>query len=81
MALMDSKPNLGARMTRRHFLDEFRLFLQHQDSRIRVWRHRGECTLTAYIRLRHTGQLPRVMLWGRGYGCTSRSPLVRIDGL
>ncbi|GFY01219.1 transposable element Tcb1 transposase [Trichonephila clavipes] len=26
------------------FSDEFRFYLQHQDARIRVWRHRGEST-------------------------------------
>lgn len=61
------------------FSDESRFCLQHHDGRIRVWRHRGERTLEACIRHRHTGVSPGVMVWG-AIGYTSRSPLVRIDG-
>ena len=61
------------------FSDESRFCLQHHDGRIRVWRHRGERTLEACIRHRHTGVSPDVMVWG-AIGYTSRSPLVRIDG-
>ncbi|GFT34665.1 hypothetical protein TNCV_1536031 [Trichonephila clavipes] len=35
--------------------------LQHQDSRVRVWWHRGERTLAASIRHRHSGPSPGVM--------------------
>ncbi|GFU60896.1 uncharacterized protein TNCV_3372261 [Trichonephila clavipes] len=68
--------NLEARMARRHFSDVLKFCLQHQDDRIRVWRPCGERTLAACIRLRHTEQSPSVM----AFGCTFRSPLVRIDG-
>lgn len=61
------------------FSDESRFCLQHHDGRIRVWRHRGERTLPACIRHRHTGPSPGVMVWG-AIGYTSRSPLVRIEG-
>ena len=61
------------------FSDESRFCLQHHDGRIRVWRHRGERTLEACIRHRHTGVSPSVMVWG-AIGYASRSPLVRIDG-
>ncbi|GFV89320.1 uncharacterized protein TNCV_4151401 [Trichonephila clavipes] len=37
------------------FSDESRFCLWHQDGRIRVQRHRGERTLAACIRHRHTG--------------------------
>ncbi|GFU63777.1 odorant receptor [Trichonephila clavipes] len=37
--------------------------LQHQDGRIRVSKHRGERTLAARIRHRHTGLLPDVTVW------------------
>ncbi|GFX00800.1 uncharacterized protein TNCV_4577671 [Trichonephila clavipes] len=52
---------------------------RYQDGRIRVWRHRSECTLAASIRLRHTGPSSGVMVRG-AIGYTFRSPLVRIDG-
>ncbi|GFX82992.1 uncharacterized protein TNCV_4938621 [Trichonephila clavipes] len=55
------------------------LYLRHQDGHTRVWRHRGEHTLTACIRLRHTSPSPSVMVWN-AIGYTSRSPPVRIDG-
>ncbi|GFY10240.1 uncharacterized protein TNCV_2629191 [Trichonephila clavipes] len=51
----------------------------HQDSRIHVWRHRGERTLAAIIRHRHTGPPSGVMVRS-AIGYTSRSSLVRIDG-
>ncbi|GFV48433.1 transposable element Tcb1 transposase [Trichonephila clavipes] len=56
------------------FSDEFRFCLQHPVCRIRVWRHRGERTLTACIRHRHTGPSPGMMIWG-AIGYTSRSSL------
>ncbi|PRD24448.1 UNVERIFIED_CONTAM: hypothetical protein NCL1_43694 [Trichonephila clavipes] len=67
--------NLGVRMASRQF---FRL-IKYQDGRIRVWRHRSECTLAASIRLRHTGPSSGVMVRG-AIGYMFRSPLVRIDG-
>ncbi|GFU90813.1 uncharacterized protein TNCV_5033831 [Trichonephila clavipes] len=51
----------------------------HQDGRIHVWRYRGEHTLTACIRHRHTSPSPDVMVWGT-IGYTSRLPLVHTDG-
>ncbi|GFT75991.1 uncharacterized protein TNCV_1255141 [Trichonephila clavipes] len=53
--------------------------LQHQDCCIRVLWHRGERTLAAYIRHRHTGPSPGMIVWG-AIRYSSRSPLVRIDG-
>ncbi|GFX38715.1 transposable element Tcb1 transposase [Trichonephila clavipes] len=41
--------------------------------------HLGERILAAYIRNRHTGPSPDMMVWG-SIGYTSRLPLVRIDG-
>ncbi|GFX40460.1 hypothetical protein TNCV_1412701 [Trichonephila clavipes] len=52
--------------------------LQHQDSRIHVWRHRGERPLVAFIGHRHISPSPGVMVRG-SIGYTSWSPLVRID--
>ncbi|PRD31017.1 UNVERIFIED_CONTAM: Transposable element Tcb1 transposase [Trichonephila clavipes] len=60
------------------FSDESRFCLQHQDGRISVRRHRGECILAACIRHRHTGLFPDVMLWD-AIGYTSWSSLVRIN--
>ncbi|GFV24737.1 transposable element Tcb1 transposase [Trichonephila clavipes] len=37
------------------FTDESRICLQHHDSRIRVWRHRGERMLHSCVMHRHTG--------------------------
>ncbi|GFX84300.1 transposable element Tcb1 transposase [Trichonephila clavipes] len=54
-------------------------FSLYQDSRIYVWRHRGERTLAVCIPHRHTGLSPGVMTWV-AIGYTSRSPLVRIEG-
>ncbi|GFX49936.1 hypothetical protein TNCV_1031861 [Trichonephila clavipes] len=48
-------------MTIRHISDETRFFLQHQNGRFRVWRHRDEHTLAACIRCNHTGPLPGLM--------------------
>ncbi|GFY06919.1 uncharacterized protein TNCV_4090211 [Trichonephila clavipes] len=52
--------------------------LQNQDDRIHVWRHSGEHTLAACIRLRHTGPSHSMMVWG-AIEYTFWSPLVRID--
>ncbi|GFW97067.1 uncharacterized protein TNCV_2696891 [Trichonephila clavipes] len=46
--------------------------------RIRVWWYRGERTLVACIRHRHTGPSPGVMSWD-DIGYTFRSHLVRIN--
>ncbi|GFX48917.1 transposable element Tcb1 transposase [Trichonephila clavipes] len=37
------------------FTDESRICLQHHDSRIRVWRHRGERILNSCVMHHHTG--------------------------
>ncbi|GFV28665.1 uncharacterized protein TNCV_3986151 [Trichonephila clavipes] len=50
----------------------------HQDGRIRVWRYRGERTLAACIRHRHTDPSPGVMAWD-AFGYMSRSLLVHTD--
>ncbi|GFV78996.1 hypothetical protein TNCV_4347551 [Trichonephila clavipes] len=66
--------NLGEGMVRCHF---FRcpgfVFTASR------WSHHGEPTLKAWIRHRHTGQSPGVMVWG-AVGHTYQSPLVRIYG-
>ncbi|GFY16447.1 transposable element Tcb1 transposase [Trichonephila clavipes] len=61
------------------FTDESRICLQHQDGRIRVWRHRGERMLHSCVMHRHTGPAPCIMVCG-GIGYHSRTPLVRISG-
>ncbi|GFS97757.1 transposable element Tcb1 transposase [Trichonephila clavipes] len=61
------------------FTDESRLCLQHHDSRIRVWRHRGERMLNSCVMHHHTGPAPSVMVWG-GIVYPSRTPLVGIAG-
>ena len=45
------------------FSDEFRFCLQHDDCRIRVWRHRGQRTLPVHNWHRHIGLSPGKMLW------------------
>ncbi|GFX57643.1 hypothetical protein TNCV_2676291 [Trichonephila clavipes] len=57
-----SMTNPGARMARRHFSDEPRFCLQHQDGRIRVRWHRGKRILATCIRHRHTGPTPGMMV-------------------
>ncbi|GFT21187.1 transposable element Tcb1 transposase [Trichonephila clavipes] len=59
--------------------DESRIFLQHHDGRIRVWRHRGERMLNSCVMHSSTGPEPGIMVWG-GIGYHSRTPLVRIVG-
>ncbi|GFW43402.1 hypothetical protein TNCV_2924501 [Trichonephila clavipes] len=57
-SMLWSTMNLDVRMARRHFLIiicESMFSLHHQDNQIPVWWHRGEPTLTASIRHRHTG--------------------------
>ncbi|GFW92075.1 transposable element Tcb1 transposase [Trichonephila clavipes] len=61
------------------FIDESRIFLQHPDCRIRVWRHRGERILNSCVMHRHTNPEPGIMVWG-GIGYHSRTPLVCIAG-
>ncbi|GFV39223.1 uncharacterized protein TNCV_2089631 [Trichonephila clavipes] len=58
--------------------DKSRLCLHYQDGHIHVWQHRGERTLAACIRHRHTGPSPDMMGWD-GIRYKSRLPLVRID--
>ncbi|GFU97478.1 transposable element Tcb1 transposase [Trichonephila clavipes] len=59
------------------FTYESRIFLQHHDGRIRVWRHRGERMLNSCVMHHHTGTSPGIMVWG-GIEYNSRTPLVRI---
>ncbi|GFT26180.1 transposable element Tcb1 transposase [Trichonephila clavipes] len=59
------------------FTDESRIYLQHHDGRIRVWRHRGERMLNSCVMHRHTGPASGIKVWG-GIGYLSRTPLVRI---
>ncbi|GFW77912.1 transposable element Tcb1 transposase [Trichonephila clavipes] len=59
--------------------DESRICLQHHDSRIRVWRYRGERMLNSCNMHCHPGPAPGIMVWG-GIGYPFRIPLVRIAG-
>ncbi|GFW77734.1 transposable element Tcb1 transposase [Trichonephila clavipes] len=43
------------------FTDESRICVQHHDSRIRVWRHRGEIMLNSCVMHRPTGPAPVIM--------------------
>ncbi|GFY14844.1 transposable element Tcb1 transposase [Trichonephila clavipes] len=61
------------------FTDESRICLQHQDGRIRVWRHRGERMLNSCVMHGNIGPAPSIVVWG-GIGYHSRTPLVRITG-
>ncbi|GFT16390.1 transposable element Tcb1 transposase [Trichonephila clavipes] len=61
------------------FIDESRICLQHYDSRIQVWRHRGERMLNSCVMHHPTGAAPGIMVWG-GIGYHSRTLLVRIFG-
>ncbi|GFT04841.1 transposable element Tcb1 transposase [Trichonephila clavipes] len=61
------------------FTDESRIYLQHHDGRIRVWRHRGERMLNSCVMHHLTGPVPGIMVWG-GIGYHSRTPLVCIAG-
>ncbi|GFT10780.1 uncharacterized protein TNCV_1944351 [Trichonephila clavipes] len=71
--------DLGARMGRQNFSYKSRFSLLHRNGRIRICRQGGERTLTACIRLHHTAPSSSVMVLGT-IGCTSRSPLVGLDG-
>ncbi|GFT67180.1 uncharacterized protein TNCV_783321 [Trichonephila clavipes] len=73
MALMDHVDTSGASSQE---LGSFAR--QHQDGRIRVWRHRGERILAACIYHRYTGPSPGGRLWD-AIGYTSWSSLVHID--
>ncbi|GFT30360.1 transposable element Tcb2 transposase [Trichonephila clavipes] len=59
--------------------DESHICLQNLDSRIRVWRHRGQRMQNSYVMHRHTGTAPGIMVWN-GIGYHSHTPLVRIAG-
>ncbi|GFT76234.1 transposable element Tcb1 transposase [Trichonephila clavipes] len=61
------------------FTDKSRIFLQHHDARIRVWKHRGQRMLNSCVMHRHTGPAPGIMVCV-GIGYPSRTPLVRIAG-
>ncbi|GFU92914.1 transposable element Tcb1 transposase [Trichonephila clavipes] len=61
------------------FTDESHICLQHQDGRIRVWKHRGEKMLNIYIMHSHTGPAPGIMVWS-GIRYHFLTPLVRIAG-
>ncbi|GFX55798.1 transposable element Tcb1 transposase [Trichonephila clavipes] len=61
------------------FTNEPRICLQHNNGRIRAWRHRGERMLNSCVIHRHTGPVPGIMVWG-GFRYHSRTPLVRIAG-
>ncbi|GFX49262.1 transposable element Tcb1 transposase [Trichonephila clavipes] len=43
------------------FTDESHICLQHRDSRIRVWRHRGERMLNSCVMHHNTGPVPGIM--------------------
>ncbi|GFX50551.1 transposable element Tcb1 transposase [Trichonephila clavipes] len=43
------------------FTDESRIGLQHNDGRIRVWRHHGERMLNSRVVHHHTGSAPGIM--------------------
>ncbi|GFX27750.1 transposable element Tcb1 transposase [Trichonephila clavipes] len=45
------------------FTDKFRFCLQHHDSRIQVWKHRGERLLNCCFMHRLTGPAPGTMVW------------------
>ncbi|GFX60871.1 transposable element Tcb1 transposase [Trichonephila clavipes] len=61
------------------FTDVSRICLQHQDSQIRVWRHRGKRMLNSCVMHRLTGPALGIMAWG-GIGYHSSTSLVRIAG-
>ncbi|GFU40400.1 transposable element Tcb2 transposase [Trichonephila clavipes] len=61
------------------FTDESRIYLQHHNGWIRVWRHRGERMLNSCVMHLLTGPVPGIMVWG-GIGYHSRTPLVHIAG-
>ncbi|GFV44053.1 transposable element Tcb1 transposase [Trichonephila clavipes] len=44
------------------FTDESRIYLQHHESRIRVWRHHGENMLNSCVMHRHTGPAPGIII-------------------
>ncbi|GFW73479.1 transposable element Tcb1 transposase [Trichonephila clavipes] len=77
-SLVKSTTNIGARMLKRHFLEESRFCLQHQDDHISIWWCRDEGILVACIRLRHTGPSTGSILCDT-VRCTFQSPLLRID--
>ncbi|GFY33181.1 uncharacterized protein TNCV_1240321 [Trichonephila clavipes] len=61
------------------FTDESRIYLQHHDGRIQVWKHRGESMLNSCVMPRHTGPEPGITVWGC-IGYHSRTHLVCIAG-
>ncbi|GFU78135.1 transposable element Tcb1 transposase [Trichonephila clavipes] len=61
------------------FTDESRIYLQHHDGRIRVWRHREERMLNNCVIHHHISPALGIMAWG-GIEFYSRTPLVCIAG-
>ncbi|GFX18628.1 transposable element Tcb1 transposase [Trichonephila clavipes] len=61
------------------FTDESRICLQHHDSRIRVWRHRGQRMLHSCVMHHHIGPATGIMVWS-DIGYHFRTPLDRIVG-
>ncbi|GFS98990.1 transposable element Tcb1 transposase [Trichonephila clavipes] len=77
--LCDERRMWVAKWNKVVFTDESRICLQHHDSRIRVWRHRGERMLNSCVMHHLTGPAPGIMVWG-GIGYDSCTPLVRNVG-
>ena len=71
------KPGCQNGMT--EFSNEFQFCFHHYDTCMRIWWHRGERSLPAYIQHWHTRLSPGVMVRDTT-GYTSRSPFVHIDG-
>ncbi|GFV73375.1 transposable element Tcb1 transposase [Trichonephila clavipes] len=59
------------------FTDESRIYLQHHDGRIRVWRHRGERMLNSCVMHLYTGPAQGIMLWC-GIGYHTCTPLIEL---
>ncbi|GFX03690.1 transposable element Tcb2 transposase [Trichonephila clavipes] len=75
----NERPTLTTEWNYIVYIDDSGFYLQHQDGRIRVWRHRGERLLNCCVMHQHTGPAPGSMVWsGTGFHC--RTTLVRIPG-
>lgn len=61
-----------------HFSDRSWLNVQYSYGRIHVWRRRVQPTSLAYVRYRHRGPAPCVMIWV-AVEYTTRTSLVWID--
>ncbi|GFX43604.1 transposable element Tcb1 transposase [Trichonephila clavipes] len=75
----DERRMLAAEWNEVVFTDESRICVQHQNFRIRVWRHRGERMLNSCVMHHHTGPAPGIIVWG-GIGYNSRTHQVRNAG-